>query len=208
MKHLATTYWMGIASIVLAATAGCGDDGDATLASTTTGATSTSSGNGGGDAGGGDTGGGDTGGGDTGGGDTGGGNAGGGDAGGGSSDGGGGGDGGAGGDGPAMLNGCIDDVDQAEDKEGAIKVTMPNWTFSHNACYRVTKGNTVEWTTTDSFTTHPLIGGAQPGTDAESPISTAVPEDDTTTVIFDEVGTYPYYCTNHFTMRGVIWVVD
>jgi plastocyanin len=122
-----------------------------------------------------------------------------------------GGDGAAGG-GSTTLNGCTKASAENETGKGTVAIgdgnTPPKgWTFGHQRCVRVSKGTKLTWK--GDFGFHPLKGGEQgipAKIDPESPISKATPMGGVVTVVIDAAGDYGYLCTNHTTMKGVVYV--
>ena len=113
-----------------------------------------------------------------------------------------GGQGQGGGGGGASVNGCT--------LGGATDMTAHNvvdltWSLPHHQCTLIAAGTTVTWT--GNFAFHPLVGGVTPTTDPSSPITTTAPVGNQETVVFSQLGDYPYFCTVHLaSMEGVIFV--
>jgi plastocyanin len=101
-----------------------------------------------------------------------------------------------------MVNGCT--LASATDMTNMSTVNL-TWTDSHQQCIVVSAGTTVIWN--GDFASHPLDGGVTGITDAASPITLASPVAMQTSVTFNNVGDFPYYCTVHLaSMQGVIYV--
>ena len=119
--------------------------------------------------------------------------------------------GGGGGDPEPMLNGCTRAT--ATDLTNTKSTTITDvsaWTFGHKACIIVTPGTQVVWQ--GNFVTHPLAGGPAGKADLASPISLAKPNGDAVTVITPTDNgngqAYPYFCTNHNGMQGVVYTSE
>jgi plastocyanin len=78
------------------------------------------------------------------------------------------------------------------------------WDFGHQRCILVSVGATVTWDGPQGL--HPLVGGVSPTVDPASPIADAMTVGESTTVTFDAAGNYPYFCSMHTSMQGVIYV--
>ena len=118
---------------------------------------------------------------------------------------------GTGGGGPTLINGCDPAALEDHTKDATVEIKFGgalNQTYAP-PCIKVKSGTMV--TFTGGFAVHPLAAGAtKPGVvpvpDATSPIkstSSAVPS---VTFAISPAGSYPYYCTEHYSigMEGLI----
>jgi len=108
--------------------------------------------------------------------------------------------GGSSGSGETMVNGCT--LATAEDKTGTNPTLA--WDFGHQSCIVVSVGASVTWDGSQS--THPLVGGESPTVDPSSVIGTAIANGNSAVVTFDAPGAYPYFCSSHTNMMGVVYV--
>jgi plastocyanin len=104
------------------------------------------------------------------------------------------------------VNGCT--AAMATDLTNKQTVDMDEvskWTFGHAACIIVNGGTQV--TFKGDFDLHPLVGGVVPTNDPKSPFATAAAGPGTLTVSVptDQGGEYPYFCSKHNSMKGVIY---
>lgn len=111
------------------------------------------------------------------------------------------------GGGDPMVNGCT--LATAKDMTGQKSVTITDvspWTFNHQACIVVTGGTQVVWN--GDFAAHPLSGGEVGTADIASPISMAMTNNGTATAFLpvDAGKAYPYFCSKHSNMKGVVYV--
>ena len=113
---------------------------------------------------------------------------------------------GAGGAGDPEVNGCTRAT--AMDMTNQKSVELPAWDFGHTACILVTGGTQVVWK--GNFQTHPLAGGVAGMKDDASPISKAMVASDTATVVLpaDQGKDYPYFCSIHTSMKGVVYTAE
>jgi plastocyanin len=77
------------------------------------------------------------------------------------------------------------------------------------ACLRVPKGTLVTFfAVAGSFNSHPLTAGERNGGAGTTPTPIKNPNNNpaSTAFLFTEPGFYPYHCSVHSTMNGVIWV--
>ncbi len=108
--------------------------------------------------------------------------------------------GGSTGSGDAMVNGCT--LATAEDKTGTNPTLA--WGFGHQSCIIVSVGASVTWDGSQSA--HPLVGGESPTVDPSSVIGSAMTNGNSAVVTFDAPGAYPYFCSVHTNMMGVVYV--
>ena len=120
--------------------------------------------------------------------------------------------GGGGGDPEPMLNGCTRATakDLTVQMKSVTITDISDWTLEHKACIIVMPGTQVVWQ--GNFVNHPLAGGPAGKADLASPISLAKPSGGAVTVIIPTVNgngqAYPYFCTNHNGMQGVVYTSE
>lgn len=107
---------------------------------------------------------------------------------------------------PIGLNGCTvyRDLTAADAGIRNINWTLPVVPPLPDGCIRIKKGQSVTWTPSPDFTTHPLA--SSPKGNLPSPISDGVGA--TPKIIaFPNEGVFPFVCKVHTGMQGVIHVV-
>jgi hypothetical protein len=73
--------------------------------------------------------------------------------------------------GGSTVNGCTKAMATDKTTAATFEVTsIQPWEVTHQACVRVKAGTEVSWK--GNFTSHPLVGGSPPKTDAASVITT------------------------------------
>ncbi|MFT3775892.1 MAG: plastocyanin/azurin family copper-binding protein [Minicystis sp.] len=109
--------------------------------------------------------------------------------------------------GAALVNGCdpATAVDHTADADVMVAFGDAEGLKYNPACIKIAQGHTV--TFSGSFSSHPLSGGDAGTPDATSPIA-ATSTGTTATFTFANAGTFPYYCTSHFSsgMQGAVFV--
>jgi len=113
--------------------------------------------------------------------------------------------------GGVTTNGCDGTSAAYTDLRGQTSVTITDisaWGDPHNACIGVSSGTEVIWE--GNFDTHPLVGGVEPTTNSDSPITQANASGTAPVAITftaTQIAVEPYFCTAHpATMGGVIAV--
>jgi plastocyanin len=118
---------------------------------------------------------------------------------------------GTGGGAPALVNGCDPTAleDHTKDATVDIKFGDPAGLVYDPPCIKVKSGTKVSFT--GNFAVHPLaagevIVGQAPVMDANSPIKATSTGMGPTTFTIAAAGSYPYYCTEHYSigMKGLV----
>jgi plastocyanin len=86
---------------------------------------------------------------------------------------------------------------------GQNEIWMQNMTFVPNA-KTISPGTTITWVNKDSFN-HTVVSGT-PGNPDGKFASSALGPNGTFPHTFNDVGTYPFYCSIHTSMTGTITV--